>query len=134
LFNLGIFVIAAGGGGIPVIMDNLGNIVGVEAVVDKDYSAAVLAKLIGAQVLLILTDVQQVFLNYGMPNQKGIKGMTVKQARKYLAEGHFHTGSMKPKIESGISYVECGGKRAVITSVERAKEGLKGTAGTTIRP
>lgn len=101
--------------------------------VDKDYSAAVLAKLIGAEVLLILTDVKQVFLNYGLPNQKGVKSMTVKQAKKYLSERHFHIASMRPKIEPGISFVEHVGKRAVVTSVELAKEGLEGTAGTTIR-
>lgn len=132
LFDLRVIVIAAGGGGIPVTTDDSGQIQGVEAVVDKDHSAAVLAQVIGAEVLLIITDVEQVALNYGLPNQKSIHDMTVKQAKKYLVEGHFQSGSMRPKIESSIRFVESGGKRVVITSVNLAKQGLKGTAGTTI--
>ncbi len=134
LFNLGVIVIAAGGGGIPVIAGSLGQIQGVEAVIDKDYSAALLAQLIEADVLLILTDVEQVALNYGLRNQKNLHDLSVKQAQKYLARGHFQPGSMKPKIESAIKFLRSGGKRVVITSVGFAKEGLKGTAGTTILP
>jgi carbamate kinase len=134
LFELGVIVIAAGGGGIPVTTDADGNIRGVEAVIDKDHSASVLAQLIGAEVLLILTDVEQVALNYGLRNQKNLRDMTVKQATKYIAQGHFQPGSMKPKIESSIRFVKAGGKRVVITSAILAKEGLSGTAGTTIHP
>jgi carbamate kinase len=131
LFENGYIVIGCGGGGIPVI-EMQGELVGVEAVVDKDHSAAVLADLIGACSMLILTDVDAVYLDYGMPNQRAIPTMTISQAEKWMSLGHFKEGSMGPKVESAIEFVRKGGKRAVITSMEKAVAALAGKAGTTI--
>lgn len=132
LFNNGVVVIASGGGGIPIIADENGMFRGVEAVIDKDLAAAIFARLIGADVLLILTDVKKVALNYGRSNQKDLGDVTVEDARKYLAEGHFPAGSMGPKVESAIRFIESGGDKAIITSIELAKSALQGRAGTTI--
>jgi carbamate kinase len=133
LFSEGVLVIACGGGGIPVVLRGEdGTFEGVEAVIDKDYTAATLATCIGAEVLLILTDVDRVFLNYGKPDQKGIARMTLEEAKSYLAEGHFAPGSMRPKIESAIKFVESGGEKTIITSIEKAKEALEGKAGTVV--
>lgn len=131
LFENGYVVIAAGGGGVPVI-DRDGEIVGVEAVVDKDHSAAVLANLIGACSMLILTDVEAVYLDYGKEGQRAIPTMSVQQAADWLAQGEFLDGSMGPKVESAIEFVRRGGKKAVISSMEKAAEALAGKAGTTI--
>ena len=131
LFENGYVVIGCGGGGIPVI-DMDGEIIGVEAVVDKDHSAALLANLIGACSLLILTDVDAVYLDYGRPGQRAIPAMTTAQAKKWLSQGHFHEGSMGPKVESAIEFVKNGGKRAIITSMEKALDAMAGKAGTTI--
>jgi carbamate kinase len=133
LFSEGILVIACGGGGIPVVLKGEdGTFEGVEAVIDKDHTAATLATTIGAEVLLVLTDVDNVFLNYGKPDQKEIDRMTLEEAKKYLKEGHFAPGSMRPKIESAIKFVESGGEKTIITSIEQAKDALKGNAGTVI--
>ncbi len=132
LFNQGTIVIACGGGGVPVLADENGALQGVEAVIDKDHGAALLATLISADILLILTDVEKVALNYGRPNQKDIDDMTTGEAKMYLAEGHFPGGSMGPKVESAIRFLEAGGERAIITSIGRALDALKGKAGTTI--
>jgi carbamate kinase len=131
LFEKGYVVIACGGGGIPVI-DIGGEIVGVEAVVDKDHSAAVLANLIGTCSMLILTDVDGVYLDYGKARQRAIQTMTISQASRWMAEGHFQAGSMGPKVESAIEFVSKGGKKAIITSMEKAADALAGRAGTTI--
>ncbi len=131
LFEKGYLVIACGGGGIPV-MERHGDIVGVEAVVDKDHSASMLASLIGACSMLILTDVDAVSLDYGTPDQRTIPNMTVSEAEKWLREGHFKEGTMGPKVESAIEFVSNGGKRALITSMEKALETLAGNAGTAI--
>jgi carbamate kinase len=133
LFSEGVLVIACGGGGIPVVLRGEdGTFRGVEAVIDKDHTAATLATSIGAEVLLILTDVDGVFLNYGKPDQKEIARMTLEEAKSYLAEGHFAPGSMRPKIESAIKFVESGGEKTIITSIEKAKEALEGKAGTVV--
>ncbi len=132
LFNQGTIVIACGGGGVPVLADENGALQGVEAVIDKDHGAALLATLISADILLILTDVEKVALNYDRPNQKDIDDMTTGEAKMYLAEGHFPGGSMGPKVESAIRFLEAGGERAIITSIGRALDALKGKAGTTI--
>jgi carbamate kinase len=134
LFDEGFIVIASGGGGIPVIQNQeTGSFQGVEAVIDKDHAAAVLATLIGADILLILTDVEKVSLNYGKPNQKDLDTMALETAKKYLAEGHFPPGNMGPKVESAISFVESGGKKAIITSLDLSLEALKGKSGTIIQ-
>jgi carbamate kinase len=133
LFKAGTVVISAGGGGVPVVRDRDGTVKGIEAVLDKDRTAALLARIVGVDTLLILTDVEKVFINYGKPNQRGFDKMTVANGRRYLAEGQFPSGSMGPKVESAISFVADSGKRrAVIASLESAEEALRGTAGTTI--
>jgi carbamate kinase len=131
LFESGYVVIACGGGGIPVEeMD--GEIAGVEAVVDKDHSAALMANLVGACSMLILTDVDAVYLDYGKPGERAITEMTVSQAGEWMTQGQFQPGSMGPKVESAIEFVNKGGKRAIITSMEKAAEALAGRAGTAV--
>lgn len=133
LFEAGTIVISAGGGGVPVIRGNDGRVKGVEAVLDKDRTAALLAKILAVETLLILTDVDRVFINYGKPEQRALNKMTVQECRKYLAEGQFPSGSMGPKIESAITFLSgLTGRRVVIASLDMAEEALKGTAGTTI--
>jgi carbamate kinase len=132
LFESGAIVIAAGGGGVPVIVREDGSLEGVVAVIDKDLGAQIFASDIGAEILLMLTDVEKVALNYGKPNQVNLDEMTVAEAKQYLKEGHFAPGSMAPKVEAAIKFIEAGGEKAVISSLEREKEALEGKAGTTI--
>ena len=127
----GYIVVTSGGGGIPVVKKDE-EIVGVEAVIDKDLSACRLAADINAHILLILTDIDRVALNYNSPKQKWIDTMSLGEAKKYLAEGHFKEGSMKPKIESGISFLENGGEKSIIGSLFLANSAIKGKSGTTI--
>lgn len=124
-------VITAGGGGIPVIRDNDG-IKGVEAVIDKDYASALVAQETGADYLIILTGVPKVAINFGKENQKFIDSMTIAEAKKYLAEGQFPPGSMGPKIEAAIHFLENGKGEAIITSIDKLKEALHGKTGTRI--
>src|SRR5439155_1194560 len=112
-------VIAAGGGGIPVIRKD-GKLVGVEAVIDKDLAAAVLAKAIGWKHLVIATDVPQIALDFGKPSQRFIDRLTIPEAKKYLAEGQFPPGSMGPKMEAVVDFLEHGGQHAVITDLAPA--------------
>jgi carbamate kinase len=133
LFETGTVVISVGGGGVPVIRETNGRLRGVEAVLDKDRTAALLAKFLGVETLLILTDVERVFINYGKPDQQALDRMTVQECRKYLAEGQFPAGSMGPKIESAVSFLsDSSGRKVGIASLEMAEEALKGNAGTTI--
>jgi len=133
LFETGTVVISVGGGGVPVIREKNGTIRGVEAVLDKDRTAALLAKTLGVETLLILTDVEKVFVNYGKPDQRALDRVTVQDCKKYLSEGQFPEGSMGPKIESAVSFLSgSSGRRVVIASLEMAEEALRGTAGTTI--
>ena len=133
LFNNGTIVISSGGGGVPVTRDQNGQIRGVEAVLDKDRTAALLGKILGVDTLLILTDVDKVFINYGRPDQKGLDKITMKECKRYLAEGQFPSGSMGPKIESAVSFLsDAQGKRVVIARLEKAEEALTGTAGSMI--
>jgi carbamate kinase len=132
LFLDGVIVIACGGGGIPVVASATGTLRGVEAVVDKDYTAALLARLIHAEDLLILTDVDRVALNYGKPDQKEIDEMTVAEAEQYLLEGQFPPGTMGPKIEASLQFLNAGGCRAVIASLVQARDALAGRTGTHI--
>lgn len=132
LFDEGTIVIASGGGGIPVIRNKVGMLQGVEGVIDKDHAASHLALLIQAEVLLILTDVEKISLYYDTPHQKEVDHMTAAQASQYLKEGHFSPGSMGPKVESAINFLEQGGKKVVVTSLESAVDALNGDAGTTI--
>ena len=126
-----VIVIAVGGGGIPVVKEK-NFLKGVEAVIDKDLASSLLASNINADLLLISTNVEKVFLNYNKPEQKGIDRMTVKDAKKYLSEGHFPPGSMGPKIEAGIRFLEKGGKEVIITSPECIGDALKNKTGTHI--
>lgn len=125
-------VIAAGGGGIPIIVDKNDRYVGVEAVIDKDLSSAMLANDVKADLLIILTGVEKVYLNYGTEDEEGLNNLTYSQAKQYLNEGHFPTGSMGPKIESALQYLENGGRRAIITNAENLENALAGKTGTQI--
>jgi len=131
LVKSGMIVIAAGGGGIPVIREN-GKLKGIEAVIDKDRASALLAKLLNVDLLLILTGVEKVCLNFGKPDQEELDRLTVTDALMYLNEGHFPKGSMGPKIEAAIDFVNLTGKECIITSMEKVKAALNGKTGTRI--
>lgn len=133
LLEDGFVVITVGGGGIPVVEDE-GKMKGVAAVIDKDRASALLCKAINAQRFIISTSVDKVYLNFGKTNQKAINKMTISEARQYLDEGHFAPGSMAPKIESVIKFIEEGGELAIITAPENMARALKGEAGTHITP
>jgi len=126
-------VIIAGGGGIPVVRRG-DQLVGVEAVIDKDLAAAVLAKSIKEKVLVMLTDVAHVALDFGKVEQMNIGRMSVPEARRYLEQGQFPPGSMGPKVEAAIDFLENGGEKAVITNPENLEKALDGVAGTLITP
>jgi carbamate kinase len=132
LVDSGCIVIAAGGGGIPVVLDEQGNLSGAAAVIDKDLASAVLAREIAADLLVISTAVDQVCLNFGKPDQKTLDRMTVAEAKRYMTEGHFKPGSMLPKVQACIQFIENGGTEALITSPEALPLALDGKAGTRI--
>jgi len=132
LVDSGIIVIACGGGGMPVYVEKDGRLEGIDGVIDKDLASAVLATEIQAEEMHILTSVEKVALNYNKPNQKFIDKMTIKEAKKYMKEGHFPSGSMRPKIQASIDFLEKGGKRVVITSINKLVEGMEGSTGTEI--
>jgi len=122
-------VIACGGGGIPVIKEGK-RLSGVEAVIDKDLASAKLGEQIEADILLIATDVEKVAINYGTPDQLQLDKLSISEAKKYMEEGHFPSGSMGPKIQALINFLESGGEKSIITSIEKIKESLEGKAGT----
>jgi len=132
LLDAGFVVITVGGGGIPVVEGKDGNLVGTAAVIDKDYASSLLAQSIGADLFLIPTAVEKVSLNFGRPNQVDLDQMTVAEAKRYMAEGHFAPGSMLPKIQAVISFLEAGGKEAIITNPENIERALAGETGTRI--
>lgn len=135
LYEEGFLIVASGGGGVPVMRDwDTGTIRGVEAVIDKDRSAAVFTRMIGAKILLILTDVDSAYLNYERPDQKAIGRIPLAEAKEFFNAGHFQRGSMRPKIESAIRFLESGGEIAIVTSPGLAAEALAGNAGTIITP
>ncbi len=134
LIDAGFVVVAVGGGGIPVIEDEEGNLIGAEAVIDKDYASGLLATSINADLFLISTAVEKVALNFGEPNQRWLDKMTLAQAVKYLEEGHFAPGSMGPKIKAIIDFLEQGGKEAIVTCPENIERALLGKTGTRIVP
>jgi carbamate kinase len=135
LVDAGIVVITAGGGGIPVVATPEGGLMGVAAVIDKDLGSALLANDLGADLLLISTAVDRVALNFGTPQQQWVDRMTLADAKRYLAEGvHFAKGSMAPKIQAVVNYLERGGKEALITNPQSIGLALQGTAGTRIVP
>jgi carbamate kinase len=134
LINAGVVVITVGGGGIPVIDKGNGEYAGTAAVIDKDYASSLLAREIKADLFLISTAVEKVALNYKQPDEKWLDHITLEEAKRYLAEGHFHAGSMGPKIQAIIWFLEAGGKQALITSPENIGRALKGETGTLITP
>jgi carbamate kinase len=135
LLNAGVVVITVGGGGIPVIDSGDGAFKGVAAVIDKDYACSLLARVIKADLFLISTAVEKVAINFGKANEKWLDRMTLAEAKQYLAEGtHFAKGSMAPKIQAIIWYLEGGGKQALITSPENIGRALRGETGTWIVP
>jgi carbamate kinase len=129
LLDRGIVVVAAGGGGIPVRADGTG----VEAVIDKDLASAVLALEIGVPRILDLTAVEFAYLGFGTPERQPIRSMTSEEARRHLEAGEFRPGSMGPKVEAAVEFVERGGLEVVITLPERAIDGLEGRTGTRVR-
>jgi len=132
LFHRGVLVIAAGGGGIPVVRAKNRRLEGTEAVLDKDRTAALLAATLKTKVLLILTDVDGVYLDYNSPKKRTLRKANVRMVEKYLSEGQFPPGSIGPKMESAVSFLKSGGERVVIASLEHAGEALAGKAGTLI--
>jgi carbamate kinase len=133
LLHDGFVVITVGGGGVPVIADETGCLHGVAAVIDKDYASSLLATVVGADVFAITTSVERVALDWGKPTQTWIDQLTVAEARAYLAEGgHFMPGSMAPKIEACLEFIERGGAEAIITAPSDLELALAGKAGTRI--
>ena len=128
----GRIVIAAGGGGIPIVISGGGLFAGVEAVIDKDYVASLIAREVKVDLFIILTGIERVFLDYGTPQQRPIEAMTVEQAQEYLAQGQFPLGSMGPKVEAAIEYIQAGGKEVLITSASHLKAALRNRSGTRI--
>ncbi len=125
-------VIAAGGGGIPVYLDRDEKFEGINAVIDKDYAAAILARDVGADELVILTAVEKIAIDFAKPTQRWVDHITLAEAKNYLSEGQFPEGSMGPKVRGAIRFLESGGKRALITSIEQLSEAMEGKTGTVI--
>ena len=134
LIDLGYIVIACGGGGIPVLRDAHGELQGLEAVIDKDFASSLLARDIRAELFVVSTGVEKVAVNFGRPDQRWLERIGLEEARRYLAEGQFPKGSMGPKIEAIIAFLEGGGSRALITDPPNLGRALSGGAGTHIVP
>ncbi|ASA78088.1 carbamate kinase [Thermococcus sp. 5-4] len=131
LVEKGFIVVASGGGGVPVIEED-GQLKGVEAVIDKDLAGERLAEEVNADIFMILTDVNGAAINFGKPDEKWLERVTVEELRKYYEEGHFKKGSMGPKVLAAMRFVEWGGERAVIAALDRAVEALEGKTGTQV--
>ncbi len=135
LVDAGVIVITAGGGGIPVVADQSGDLTGVAAVIDKDLATALLANKLGADLLLISTAVEQVALDFGRPDQRFVSQLTASEARAYLEAGtHFAPGSMAPKVQAVLNYLDGGGKEAIVTNPENVERALAGETGTRFVP
>jgi carbamate kinase len=134
LVEAGVVVIAAGGGGIPVIREPGGGLRGVEAVIDKDRTSSLLARLLGADMLIIFTSVPEVLLDFRGPEQRALRSLSVGEARTLLATGQFAAGSMGPKVEAAAAFSAATGRPAIITSADRLLDALVGTSGTVVRP
>ena len=133
LMNDGHAVIAAGGGGIPVIWEDEYHLKGVPAVIDKDFASECMAEQLDADMLIILTAVEKVAVNFGKPDQRGLDELTPEEARRYIAEGQFAPGSMLPKVEAAVKFAESKpGRKALITLLEKARDGIAGKTGTVI--
>ncbi|UCD16923.1 MAG: carbamate kinase [Candidatus Zixiibacteriota bacterium] len=134
LVESGAIVIAVGGGGIPVYLDERGNYEGLDAVIDKDLASAVLARDIASEILIMLTSIDKVAVNFGKETERPLDRLTLAEAKKLYAEGHFPPGSMGPKITAAIQFIENGGKEVVVTSIQNAGRALDGNVGTRIIP
>ena len=134
LVAAGFVVVANGGGGVPVVRAADGTVRGVEAVIDKDLGAAVLARHVGAAVLVIATDVEAAVLDRGTPQARPLDRVSVRELRRHAAQGHFASGSMGPKVEAAARFVEAGGSRSTITSLDRIRDAVAGSAGTVVVP
>ncbi|MDX9736482.1 MAG: carbamate kinase, partial [Thermoanaerobaculia bacterium] len=134
LLGAGFVVVAAGGGGIAVVDDGTGALKGAAAVIDKDHASSLLARELGADLLVISTAVEKVCLNFGKPDQQDLDRMTLADAKRYCAEGHFKPGSMLPKIQAVIAFLEGGGREAIITDPAHLGEALAGRTGTHVVP
>lgn len=134
LVEAGVTTIAVGGGGIPVVENEDGDLDGVAAVIDKDFASGLLAKNLNADLLLISTAVEKVAINFNKPNEEWLDKMTVAEAEKYIEEGHFAPGSMKPKVEAIVKFLKEGGKKALITDPPNILRALNGETGTWIVP
>jgi carbamate kinase len=134
LIESGFVVVAVGGGGIPVALNKEGKLEGVEAVIDKDLASSLLAQQIQADCLLVSTAVEQAYINFGKPNQRALSCMTVAEARSYIKEGHFKPGSMLPKIEAMMAFIEGGGQAALLTNPPNLLRALMGETGTRMVP
>lgn len=132
LAKAGIVVVAVGGGGIPVVREENGDLRGVEAVIDKDFGSSLLANMIGADLFVISTAVEKVALHFNTPDEKWLDTITLAEAKQYAADGHFAKGSMLPKVEAIIQFLEKGGEKALITNPENIGRALKGETGTWI--
>jgi len=130
----GYVVIACGGGGIPVVRTEQGSLRGVYAVIDKDRASALLALTLRADLLMISTGVEKVCLNFNKPDQREVDRLTLAEAKQYIVEGHFGTGSMLPKVEAAVDFVQNGGPRAIITNPQNLQRALRGEAGTQVVP
>jgi carbamate kinase len=134
LLATGAVVVAAGGGGVPVVRQADGSLVGVESVVDKDLASALLAANLGAEVLLLLTGVEQVALDFGRPGERDLHDVTAAELAGHARDGQFAPGSMLPKVQAALGFLERGGRRAVITTPELSEKALAGEAGTQVTP
>ncbi|MHC0038453.1 carbamate kinase [Pseudoneobacillus sp. C159] len=132
LIESGFVVIAVGGGGIPVVKSDNNTYQGIDAVIDKDFATSLLAEQIKADALIITTGVSRVCINFGKPNQKALEKITIEETKQYVAEGHFPPGSMLPKIEASLSFLENNGSRVIITNPESLKAAINEEAGTHI--
>ncbi len=128
----GVVVIAGGGGGIPVIINEDGLVEGVEAVIDKDFTAALIGRIIKADILITLTGVEQVYLDFGKPTQRPLRKVGLEEIKQYLKEGQFPPGSMEPKIKAAVEFLEGGGREVLITSARKLRSALDGRTGTRI--
>jgi len=134
LVEAGVLVVTVGGGGIPVVRDANGDLQGVAAVIDKDRASSLLGTELGAQDLIISTAVEKVCLRFGTPEEQPLDRVTVEEIKRYLDEGHFAPGSMQPKIEAAVGFLESGGERVIICTPETIASAAAGQAGTTITP
>jgi carbamate kinase len=134
LLEQDVIVVAGGGGGIPVIRKENGDLEGVAAVIDKDRASCLLAKRLGAAIFVLSTSVDKVSLHFGRPEQRDLDRITVNEARRFLAEGHFAAGSMKPKIEASIDFLDHGGERVIVTQPHLLEAAMRGETGTSILP